>query len=125
VFLAVSVLFSTSGLAITIHTCFSSATKKVSVFISKECCKDDNSCKNEKEQPIDKLNSKCCSSTTSFLKVNSPFESLTGAKVFNASLPVFSNVINANVIQVAHLKPIYHPPFWQFFLNPYLTSLLI
>jgi len=87
-FLAANVLLSTNGLAITIHTCFSKSTKKISVFATKDCCMDSKSCKKEKEKK-DNLISKCCTSTTSFLKVNSPFETYKSCKGCNALLPVF------------------------------------
>ena len=72
--LTVSFLISGNGVVLAIHTCFSSATKQVFLFSENECCsKSETDCSSGCHNEEEELQSKCCSSEFSYLKLSAPY----------------------------------------------------
>ncbi len=88
-----SILISGNGVVFAIHTCLSTASKDVSIFGKSSCCsEEENKCDEKNKNQCDSIDSKCCSLSVVYSKINTPFF-LNKSIDFPASLYLFSPVI--------------------------------
>ena len=71
--IAVTVLVSSSGIALAIHTCLPTSLKKVSLFQEEACCSDEKDSCDPCGHDANSFDSSCCSSEVVYSKVASPF----------------------------------------------------
>lgn len=78
--LATSILVSSSGVVLAVHTCLSSSTKQISLFEHKGCCAKTKSVCHK--APKTGIKTKCCELTISYHKIE------VNASVLKYSIPL-------------------------------------
>lgn len=67
-FLTLTILVSSTGVVLAVHTCFISSKKQISLFQNKSCCSSHS--KNCHSKPASSLKAKCCELSISYHKLD-------------------------------------------------------
>ena len=99
--IAVTVLVSSSGVALAIHTCLPTSSKKISLFSEAGCCsKEKDSC-DPCGHDVKSFGKSCCSSEVVYTKIASPFltqksQDIVSPSVSNHSFSIPDKIIFSN-----------------------------
>ncbi|MBP6401104.1 MAG: hypothetical protein KA492_01155 [Bacteroidia bacterium] len=93
--LAFSILISSSGVVLAVHTCFSSSKTQISLFHPKGCCsKPSKSCH---KLPASGFKSKCCELKISYHRIEVNADAVHHAfpvTIAEIDLPLFSSAVS-------------------------------
>jgi len=95
--IAVTVLVSSSGVALAIHTCLPTSSKKISLFSEAGCCSNEKDACDPCGHDAKSFGTSCCSSEIVYSKIASPFltqksQDLVSPAVINYAFSIPANV---------------------------------